>query len=90
MSRNDYTNFNLHAFRLDLIGLMQIIKNEVTQDKSPIFFEYCQDEIKKGDKVRLSLFANNMEVIKVCGNHVLCKNMRGKKFCLKKNEVELV
>lgn len=90
MSRNDYTNFNLQAFRLELIALMQIIKNEVTQDKAPIFFEHTNDEIKKGDKVKLSLFANNMEVIKVCGNRVICKNMRGKKFCLKKNEVELV
>ena len=88
ISKSNFATFNLYGYRLQVITLLQLIKNEIDPYKTPIFFEHPDLVVKKEDTVKLTLFANSFTVIKTKENKIICKNAKGKRFKFDKTDIE--
>lgn len=88
MSQNNFADFNLHEYRLELISLLQLIKNELDPSKEPIYFENQDLKFDEKDAVKINVFSNCFYVEKNKKNEVQCKNAKGKKYVFEKQEIE--
>jgi len=88
MSQNNFADFNLQEYRLDLISILQLIKNELDPKKEPIYFENQDYILNKKDAVKINVFSNCFYVEKNENNTVKCKNAKGKKYKFDKDEIQ--
>ena len=88
MSKNNFSTFYIYQYRLDVLAVLQLIKNEIDPNKEPLFYEHQELELKNDTNVKISVFANSFTVKKIKGNKVTLINSKGKKYIFNKSEVE--
>ena len=88
MSKNNFATFNLHQYRLEVLSVLQLIKNEIDPNKEPLFYEHQNSSFQKEENVKLTLFANSFTIKKIKGDKVVLINSKGDKYIFGKNDIE--
>lgn len=88
MSKNNFSTFYIYQYRLDVLAVLQLIKNEIDPNKEPLFYEHQELELKNNNNVKITVFANSFTVKKIKGNKVTLINSKGKKYIFNQSEVE--
>lgn len=90
LSRNNYKDFNLQEYRLKLIRILQLVKNEIDPKKEPLFYENIKSEFNCGQMVKMTAFSNMFTIVKIRKNKIICKNNKGKFLKFDSSEIENV
>lgn len=90
MSKNNFLKFNIYQYRLDVITVLQLIKNEIDPNKEPLFYEHQELELKNNSIVKLTVFANSFTVKKIKGSKVTLIDRKGEKYTFNKTDIEPV
>jgi hypothetical protein len=88
MSQNNFADFNLQQYRLKIISILQLIKNEIDPDKTPLFFEHQDVDLLVGDSIKIATFSNLFKIVKIKNTNIYCTNAKGKNYTFDKHDLE--
>lgn len=88
MTQTNFADFNLQQYRLKILSILQLIKNEIDPDKAPLFFEHQDIDFLVGDSIKITTFSNVFKIVKIKDENIYCINAKGKKFNFSKHDLE--